>query len=151
MNDPKRVMSRFVEELWNSRRLDVADSIFSPHCVTHQLRSGVPVDAVPRGPQDIKVDITQWITSFPDLWFRVEQMVCEGDRVVMHLLAEGTHEGEWMGIPATSRRIQIRMFTVHRIIEGRIVEDWFQVEWLGVFQQLGVVPGTPDLVGARYH
>jgi predicted ester cyclase len=109
------------------------------------------MDAVSRSPQDIKVDITQWITSFPDLWFRVEQMLCEGDRVVMRLMAEGTHEGEWMGIPATSRKIQIRMFTVHRVIEGRIAEDWFQVEWLGVFQQLGVVPSTPDLVSARCH
>jgi predicted ester cyclase len=151
MNDPKWVMNRFIEELWNGRRLDVADSIFSPHCVTHQLRSGLPMDAVSRSSQDIKVDITQWITSFPDLWFRVEQMLCEGDRVVMRLLAEGTHEGEWMGIPATSRKIQIRMFTVHRVIEGRIAEDWFQVEWLGVFQQLGVVPSTPDLVSARCH
>jgi len=48
--DPKQVINRFVEELWNERRLDVADAIFAKDCVTHQLRSGVPVDTVPRGP-----------------------------------------------------------------------------------------------------
>src|SRR5438445_13158831 len=47
MDDPKQLISRFVEELWNERRLDVADAIFAKDCVTHQLRSGVPADAVP--------------------------------------------------------------------------------------------------------
>ena len=149
MNDPKQVMIKFVEELWNARRLDVADSIISPNCMTHQLRSGVPMDAVARGPHDIKIDITQWTASFPDLRFSVEQMLCEGDRVGMQLRMEGTQRGEWMGIPASCRKIQIRMFTVHRIAQGKIVEDWFQVEWLGVFQQLGIVPDTPDLLGVR--
>lgn len=151
MNDPKQLMNRFVEELWNGRRLDVADAIFSPHCVTHQLHSGMPVDAVPRSPQDVKVDITQWTASFPDLWFSIEQMLCEGDRVVMQLLMEGTHQGEWMGIPASGRKIQIRTITIHRISQGRIIEDWFLVDWLGVFQQLEIVPDTLALVGSDRH
>ena len=50
MNDPKQLIDRFVEDLWNERRLDAADAIFAKDCVTHQLRSGVPVDAVTRGP-----------------------------------------------------------------------------------------------------
>lgn len=150
MNDPKQLMNRLVEELWNSRRLDVADAIFSPNCVTHQLRSGLAIDAVPSGPHDIKVDITQWTASFPDLWVRIEQMWCEGDRVVMQLLMEGTHKGTWMGITASGRKVQIRMFTAHRVMQGRIVEGWFLVEWLGVFQQLGAVPDTSALVATRH-
>ena len=43
--------------------------------------------------------------------------------------------------------VQIRMFTVHRVVQGKIVEDWVLVESLGIFQQLGVVPNTADLVG----
>lgn len=79
MDDPKQLINRFVEELWNERRLDVADAIFAKDCVTHQLRSGVPADAVPRGPQAIKEHVTGWIASFPDLHFSVEQMLSEGD------------------------------------------------------------------------
>jgi predicted ester cyclase len=74
-------------------------------------------------------------------------MLSEGDRVVMQLLMEGTHQGAWLGIPASGKKMQIRMFTVHRVVEGKIVEDWVLVESLGVFQQLGVVPNTADLVG----
>jgi steroid delta-isomerase-like uncharacterized protein len=147
MDDPKELVNRFVEELWNERRLDVADAIFAKDCVTHQLRSGVPTDAVPRGPQAIKEHVTGWVASFPDLHFSIEQMMGEGDRVVMQLLMEGTHQSAWMGIPASGRKMQIRMFTVHRVMQGKIVEDWVLVESLGFFQQLGVVPSTEDLVG----
>jgi steroid delta-isomerase-like uncharacterized protein len=146
VDDPKQLISRFVEELWNQRRLDVADAIFAKDCVTHQLRSGSPADALPRGPQSIKEHIARWIASFPDLHFSVEQMLCEGDRVVTQLLMEGTHQSAWMGIPPTGKKMQIRMFTVHRVVQGKIAEDWVLVESLGVFQQLGVVPDTADLV-----
>ncbi|HET8824207.1 MAG TPA: ester cyclase [Terriglobales bacterium] len=145
MNDPKQIINRFVEELWNGRRLDVADEIFAKDCVTHQLRSGAPMDAVPRGPEDIKVHVADWIASFPNLRFSIEQILNEGDRVVTQLLMEGTHQGPWMGIPATGKTMQIRMFTIHRVAQGKIVEDWVLVESLGFFQQLGVVPNTADL------
>jgi SnoaL-like polyketide cyclase len=52
-----------------------------------------------------------------------------------------------MGIPASGKKLQIRMFTIHRVVQGKIVEDWVLVESLGLFQQLGVVPNTADLVG----
>jgi steroid delta-isomerase-like uncharacterized protein len=147
MDDPKQLINRFVQELWNERRLGVADSIFAKDCVTHQLRSGVPADAVPRGPEAIKEHVAGWITSFPDLRFSVEQMLSEGDRVMTQMLMEGTHKGAWLGIPASGKKMQIRMFTVHRVVQRKIVEDWVLVESLGVFQQLGVVPDTSDLVG----
>jgi steroid delta-isomerase-like uncharacterized protein len=115
MDDPKQLINRFVEELWNERRLDVADAIFAKDCVTHQLRSGAPADAVPRGPQAMKEHVAGWIASFPDLRFSIEQMLNEGDRVVTQLLMEGTHQGAWLGIPASGKKMQIRMFTVHRV------------------------------------
>jgi steroid delta-isomerase-like uncharacterized protein len=147
MDDPKQLINRFVHELWNERRLDVADSIFAKDCVTHQLRSGVPSDAGPRGPEAIKEHVACWIASFPDLRFSIEQMVSEGDRVMTQMLMEGTHQGAWLGIPASGKKMQIRMFTVHRVVQSKIVEDWVVVESLGLFQQLGVVPDTSDLLG----
>ena len=149
MGHSKLLINRFVEELWNERRLEVADAIFGTDCVTHQLQSGVPVDAVPRGPQAMKEHVAGWIASFPDLRLSIEQILSEGDRDVTQLLMEGTHQGAWLGIPATGKKVQIRMFTVHRVVEGKIVEDWVLVESLGFFQQLGVVPSTADLVGNR--
>ena len=148
MDGPKQLIGRFVDELWNERRLDVADAIFSNDCVTHQLRSGAPVEALPRGPEEIKEHLLGWIASFPDLRFTVEQILSEGDRVATQLIMEGTHQSDWMGIPATGKKIQIRLFTIHRVVEGKIVEDWVLVESLGIFQQLGVLPNTADLLSS---
>lgn len=147
MDEPKHLVRRFVEELWNERRLDVADAIIANECVTHQLLSGVPADAVPRGPEAIKEHVAGWIASFPDLRFLIEQMVSEGDRVATQLLMEGTHRGAWHGIPASGKKMQIRMLTLHRVLHGKIVEDWVLVESLGFFRQLGLVPDTADLIG----
>lgn len=74
-------------------------------------------------------------------------MLSEGDRVMAQLLIEGTHQGAWLGIPASGKKMQIRMFTAHRLVQGKNVEDWVLVESLGVLQQLGVVPNIADLVG----
>jgi predicted ester cyclase len=109
-----------------------ARTAWHTHPLGHQLRSGVPADAVPRGPEAIKEHVTSWIASFPDLHFSIEQMLSEGDRVVMQLLMEGTHQGAWLGIPA-SGKMQIRMFTVHRVVQDKIIEGWVLVESLGVF------------------
>jgi steroid delta-isomerase-like uncharacterized protein len=147
MDGPKKLINRFVGELWNERRLEVADAIFASDCVTHQLRSGFLADAVPRGPHAIKEHVAGWIASFPDLRFSIEQMLSEGDRVATQLLMEGTHQSAWLGIPASGNKVQIRMFTVHRVVQDKIVEDWVLVESLGLFQQLGVVPNTDDLLG----
>lgn len=146
MEAAKDIINRFVEELWNARRLDVADEIFSEDCVTHQLHSGVLAEPAHRGPQAMKEHVSGWLMSFPDLHFNVEQMIAERDRVVSQLVMEGTHQGTWMGILPTGKRLQIRMITIHRIANSKIEEDWVLVESLGLFQQLGAVPDTAELI-----
>lgn len=146
MHSSKHIIQRFVDELWNARRLDVADQIFSEDCITHQLRSGLLDEPANRGPHEMKEHISGWLMSFPDLRFSIEQMIAESDRVVTQLVMEGTHRGTWMGIPPTGKRLQIRMITIHRIANGKIAEDWVLVESLGLFQQLGAVPDTAELI-----
>jgi len=146
MEQAKHIIKRFVEELWNARRLDVADQIFSEDCVTHQLRSGVLAEPAHRGPQAMKEHVSGWLMSFPDLRFKIEQMITDRDRVVSQLVMEGTHQGTWMGISPTGKRLQIRMITIHRIANSKIAEDWVLVESLGFFQQLGVLPDTEELI-----
>jgi len=146
MEPAKDIIKRFVEELWNDRKLDIADEIFSESCVTHQLRSGVLEEPAHRGPEKMKEHVSGWLMSFPDLHFTIEQMIAERDRVVSQLVMEGTHQGTWMGISPTGKRLQIRMVTIHRIANGKIAEDWVLVESLGLFQQIGAVPDTAELI-----
>jgi steroid delta-isomerase-like uncharacterized protein len=146
MHPTKHIIQRFVEELWNGRRLEVADEIFSDDCMSHQLRSGASDEPGCRGPQEMKEHVSGWVMSFPDLRFHIEQMITEEDRVVSQLVMEGTHQGTWMGISPTGKTVQIRMITIHRIANSKIAEDWVIVESLGLFQQLGMLPDTAELI-----
>ena len=146
MKDCKHIVARFVDELWNERNLEVADTIFDEACHTHQLRSGPPAVAATRGPAAIKAHVADWLSGFPDLKVTVEQMFADGDRVISQLAMDGTQAGQWMGIPPTGKRVNIRMITIHRIRSGKIIEDWVLVESLGFFQQLGALPLTKDFL-----
>ncbi len=146
MRDNKQVVTRFVEELWNERKLEVADIIFDEDCHTHQIQSGTPTIATPRGPAAVKAHLTHWLSGFPDLKFTVEQMFVDEDRVLSQLAMDGTQTGQWMGIPPTRKRVNIRMITIHRIARGKIIEDWVLVESLGLLQQFGALPPTSDIL-----
>jgi len=146
MENNKQVVVRFFEEVWNQRKLEIADDIFDNDCHTFQLRSGAAATSTPRGPETIKHHVSEWLSAFPDLTFTIEQMVAEGDRVSSLLAMDGTHTGPWLGIPPNGKRINIRMITIHRISSGKIVEDLVIVESLGLFQQLGIVSATSDLL-----
>ena len=138
----KVVVRRFVEELWNNRDLDVADEIFAADCITHQISSGSEPAASPRDPETLKRHVAEWLAGFPDLSFSVEQMIADTDRVVSRIVMRGTHTGVWLGVAPTGKRVSLRMMTVHRIANGKIVEDWVLVESLGFLQQLGLLPAT---------
>jgi steroid delta-isomerase-like uncharacterized protein len=145
----KRIVLKFIEELWNKRRLELAHELFDENCITHQLRVGNDPAGAPRGPEAMKRHVADWLASFPDIHFTVEQMLAEGDRVMTQCHALATHSATWLGIPATGKAIKIQMFMVHRIARGRIVEDWVLVDSLGVFQQLGLVKESDELLAER--
>jgi steroid delta-isomerase-like uncharacterized protein len=146
MENNKRVIIKFFKEVWNKRKLEIVDDLFDNDCRTFQLRSGSPAISTPRGPVSIKEHINEWLSAFPDLIFTIEQMVAEGDRVSTLLVMEGTHTGQWLGVPPNGKHINIRMSTIHRIRSGKITEDWVIVESLGFFQQMGILPATSDLL-----
>ena len=78
--------------------------------------------------------------AFPDAQRAVEEQVADDRTVVTRWTATGTHQGEFMGIPPTGKRVTITGISIHRIASGKIVEEWQQWDSLGVMQQLGVVP-----------
>ena len=144
--EAKALARRFIEELWNERRMEVADELFAPDCVTHQLRSGAEDVPAPRTPELVKQHVAAWLASFPDLRFEIEQMIAEDDLVATRCTMRGTHTGAWLGVAPTNREVSVRMFITHRVAGGQIVEDWVLIESFGLFQQLGLVPPREELL-----
>lgn len=146
MDTNRQIVLRFFHELWNDRRLGIAAEIISSDCVTHQLRSGGDDPPATRGPDALAAHVAEWVRAFPDIRFEIEQMIADGDLVATRCTASGTHSAAWLGIPATGRRISIRMTVTHRVASDLIVEDWVLVDFLGVLQQLGVLAPTSELL-----
>jgi len=78
--------------------------------------------------------------AFPDARVTVEDQIAEGDKVLDWWTATGTHTGDPMGLPTTGRRIEVPGITISRFSGGKIVEDRYQSDDLGMVQQPGVIP-----------
>lgn len=93
--------------------------------------------------QALKDHIDMFEAAFPLYELIVEDMIAEGDEVAVRATFRGTHLGEFAGIPATEREVEIPVFLIYRIEDGLIAEHWMQADVMGLMQQLGALP-TPD-------
>jgi predicted ester cyclase len=84
-----------------------------------------------------------FVEGFPDLQITVEDAVAEGDLVAQRVHFEGTHTGEFQGLPPTNRKVSFSGLELNRFVDGQVAEHWFQLDALTLLQQLGlvVVPG----------
>jgi len=78
--------------------------------------------------------------GFPEARFIVEDVIGEGEKVVVRYSVEGAHTGNFFGIPATGKQISMGGISVYRVIGGKLAEAWVQYDQLGLMQQLGVIP-----------
>jgi steroid delta-isomerase-like uncharacterized protein len=140
--DNKAIVRRFYEEVLNEKRLDRADELVAQDYLDH--------DAVPgQGPGLEGAKQQRWAMYFaaiPDLHATIDDMVAEGDKVVVRYTAEGTQLGQLPGIPPTGKRFRTSGISVYRLAEGKLAEQWEQADMLGLMQQLGVIParGSAD-------
>jgi steroid delta-isomerase-like uncharacterized protein len=76
--------------------------------------------------------------NLPDVTFSIEEIFAAGDRVVVRYIMRGTQSGEHQAIPGTGKKIEVSGIMIHRIENGRIVEDREEFDMLGLNQQLGM-------------
>ncbi len=81
-----------------------------------------------------------FFTALPDLTATMEDLVISGDRVVGRFVYRGTHAGEFMGIPATGRRVEMRSIDIWRVENGMFAEHWDELNTLELFAQMGALP-----------
>jgi steroid delta-isomerase-like uncharacterized protein len=131
----KAVLHRFYDEFFNTGNLDVAEEIIAPDCPLYfgSMFMGT-------GPEAFKQVRAMMHGGFPDLHLTIEEMVAEGEKVAERLLARGTHEGEFMGVSPTEKRIEWQGQAFFHFSEGKVVECRGMPDMLGLLQQIGAVP-----------
>ena len=115
----------------------IADDIVADDCVYHDGPPGL----LP-GPDGVKEWAIMIRNGFPDIRITEEDFVAEGDKVACRFVAHATHGGEFMGVPATRKQVNVSGIDIMRIADGKIVEHWATVDTLGIMQQIGAVPSS---------
>ncbi|MGH8930678.1 MAG: ester cyclase [Egibacteraceae bacterium] len=118
--------------------LKAIDDLFAPELVTHG--DTLFPQPVAHGTEGLKQGLAGFKAAFPDVTATVQQIIGEGNKVMSHLQLVGTHEAEWMGVPATHQQMT---WTATQIVrfndEGKAVERWVIDDQLAMLQQLGRV------------
>jgi steroid delta-isomerase-like uncharacterized protein len=90
-------------------------------------------------PERVERGSTAMAEAFPDLRTAEADSVREGDKVAFRWLLSGTHEGGFMGVIATGRRVEVMGMDIVRVVDGEIVEHWGEFDAMGLLRQIGVI------------
>ncbi|MDX1412698.1 MAG: ester cyclase [Candidatus Promineifilaceae bacterium] len=131
------IVRYYLEELWNKQNYAIVDEVFAENVTSYLL-------ATPSyGRDEIKQNVQNTLSAFPDALLTVNHLSAEGDKVIIHWTLEGTHQGEYHDISPTGNPVTIKGVTAVYLTNGMVTEIWPQVENLSEFlQQLG---GLPDI------
>lgn len=132
--DNKALARRANTEGLNQKNLEIIDELCTPEFVFHNGSITI------QGLDAYKQFLAMFFTAFPDAHFTIEDIVAEGDTVVVRRTVRGTHKGELMVIPPTGKQITMTEIALLRVANGRFVEAWSNSDDLGLLQQLGVIP-----------
>jgi steroid delta-isomerase-like uncharacterized protein len=138
----KKIVRSFFETLWNKKQLERIEEL-----VARDYIDGNPLPGQAAGLEGAKQKWAMYFAGIPDLTANIEDMVAEGDKVVVRFKAEGTHQGMLLGVPPTGTRLRVTGISIYRLADGKILEHWEEGDRLGLLQQLGVIPGPARTTG----
>ena len=131
--DNQAAVRRFYEEVFNARNLGALDELLAPDGVDHTFGS--------QNTEQAKQFFTMVHQAFPDLRVEVHDVIAEGDLAAARVTYTGTHQGEFLGIPATGKQTRTNGVDFFRMQDGRQAEHWGGPDTLSFLMQLGVMPG----------
>jgi len=131
------------QKFWNEQSVAALDSTHSPDAMGHN--PVIPGHPLPYNMY--KHVCLLHLAAFPDFRVTTENIIAEGDKVAIRWTVNGTHLGALMGVPPTGRSVTFTGMTIYRFADGKIVENWWSYDALGMMQQItGPLPVPEDLV-----
>jgi steroid delta-isomerase-like uncharacterized protein len=145
--DAKAIIQTLYEEVWNKRKLELTSELVSPSHALH----GPNFDGASIGPEAYARQVVMFVRGFPDLHWTIGDTIAEKDELVVMWTFSGTHQGDFMGVAPTHKKVSVDGITVHHITEGKIMDSDVIWDTWGMMQQLGVVSplGRPHSAAAR--
>jgi len=143
----KQLARQLIDAIWNDGRLAEAEARLAPDFVNHSAPPGTPTDRA----AFLRTAATTR-TTFPDFRVTIEDLVAEGELVVAHFTAQGTHQVAWAHpiigpIAARGTPVRWRGVRLFRIADGKVAATWVYSDSLSLLQQLGALPGLAESLG----
>lgn len=132
------VVRRFAEQVITQGEIDSAARF-----VWEDVVERVPLPGQGPGLEGLKDILRAMRSAFPDLNFAIKEQIAEGDKVASRFEWTGTHQNEFLGVPATGRQVRVWGIVIDRLEEGRIKDTRIIMDTLGLMMQLGVFPPPP--------
>jgi steroid delta-isomerase-like uncharacterized protein len=133
--DNATIVRRFADEVITQGDMDVATQF-----VWDDVVEQVPFPGQGPGLEGLKDLLRAMRTAFPDLIFSIQEQISESDKVASRFEWTGTHQAEFLGVPATGRQVRVWGMVMDRLEEGRIKDTRIIMDTLGLMMQLGVFP-----------
>ena len=128
-------LERFVEEVINQGQFEAAAELVEENFVELD-----PFPGQQQGREGLKDVIRMMRIGFPDIHWTLEETIASGDKVVSRFKWTGTQRGEFLGIPATGRKVTVPGVVIDRLNDGKMADSRILMDTLGMMQQLGVIP-----------
>src|SRR5215813_3624752 len=126
-------------ERLNAGDVDGFGDLLADDFVEHEVTPGLEPTK-----QGVKDFFRMYIAAFPDLRMEAEDVLPSGDKVIARARGTGTQRGEFMGMPATGRSIDVEFIDIMRFgDDGLVKEHWGVFDALTMMQQLGAIPEGP--------
>lgn len=132
------VVRRMFDECLNGHRPDLYSQLYS------EVFCRTPVFGELQS-EEHRQFLISLFAGFPDAHWTIEDQFADQDRVVTRWTFSGTHQGTFIGIEATGKQLHSSGISIHRIVKGKIAEEWAEWDTLGVMQQSGLVPMETSL------
>jgi steroid delta-isomerase-like uncharacterized protein len=134
----KAIALRYAKEGWGTQPNwdKVWDELMSPDVVLHFNSFANPIV----GLEANKAFSKELFEGFPTIHSTIEDAVAEGDTVIYRSTLEGKQTGPFLGMPATGKKVKMNDFTMVKIEDGKIKEQWYETNLLSLMQQLGLAP-----------
>jgi predicted ester cyclase len=119
----KALVRRVIDEIYNQDRYDVADEIISPRYLSHNTGIDQLV-----GAEGVKRAARQQRATFPDMMTTIDDLIAEGDKVVVRARDRMTHVNTFLGYPPTGRTFEMSWMQIVRVEDGKLVESWWEMD-----------------------
>jgi len=137
-HDNATIVRRFADEVITQGNIEAAGQY-----VWEDVVEQVPLPGQGPGLEGLKDILRAMRAGFPDIVFAIQEQIAEGDKVASRFEWTGTHQGEFLGIPATGRPVRVWGIVIDRLQEGRIKDTRIIMDTFGMMMQLGVISSPP--------